>query len=298
MKALVKRILFKNRTGKNFPAVRIDHDEVREKVFLVLENHRLDITSNHCIVCQTPFYLAAWLTEEQFALVEAKIPKVEISVNDELVARLKISFKQTISDAANYIVIFHIDDAQCYQLNKVHQYFLQRYFQNKATILEGKIYSAMYSYPRRVISVAYQDRDYYNIFPMDFQCFTSNGTYILGLRTTNVTIKKIIESKKVVIADTDAARLETIYYLGSHHSNTPPSLHKLPFKTVPSEMYQFPVPDFAASYKEVEIVENYELGSHMLMIGKVKNSKQLRKGNSSLYHIHFFQLFKSNYTEA
>jgi len=64
---------------------------------------------------------------------------------------------------------------------------------------------------------------------------------------------------------------------------------------VESENYHFPVPDFAGSYKEIEIVSNKKLGYHMMMIGKVINTKKLRKDPTSLYHLGFLQSCKSNY---
>ena len=124
-----------------------------------------------------------------------------------------------------------------------------------------------------------------------------SGIFILGLRTTNIALEKILTVKKVVISDTDNADINVIYSLGKHHSTAPPKLDDLPFDTLDSELFKFPVPDFSASYKEIEIIKSQELGSHMLLIGKVLNHKQIRNKSSSLHHIHYFQFCNSNYQE-
>ena len=133
---------------------------------------------------------------------------------------------------------------------------------------------------------------------MDIQGhITESGLYILGLRTTNLALNKIIASKKVVIGDTHKADIKTIYDLGKHSSKDPAPLETLPFSTVNSELFHFPVPDFSSSYKEVEIIRNRLLGYHMLLVGRVINTKQTDPDPSSLYHVHIFEFMDSGYKD-
>ena len=154
----------------------------------------------------------------------------------------------------------------------------------------------MYSYPRSIIIVSYKDADYCNIFPMDIHGYIQEEEmYLLGLRTTNVTLDKILAAKKVVVCDTNDVDINTVYDLGKHSSKSPAAPDHLPFKTTESELFRFPVPDFVGSYKEIEIITNKKMGYHMLMIGKVLNKKQVKDDPSSLYHIGFLQFQKGNY---
>jgi flavin reductase (DIM6/NTAB) family NADH-FMN oxidoreductase RutF len=194
--------------------------------------------------------------------------------------------------------LYKIENIKNYQLSALHRLVLFAYFlRSKAnTYYSRKVISALYSYPRKIIIVSYRDDAYYNIFPMDIQGFIEQeNIYILGLRTTNITLSKILEAKKVVISDTDTVEINTVYNLGKHSSSTPTPKDKLPFGTNDSELFGFPVPDFTGSYKEIEIIHHKKMGYHMLLVGKVVNSKKLKPQTSSLYHVGFLQFQKSNY---
>jgi len=118
--------------------------------------------------------------------------------------------------------------------------------------------------------------------------------YILGLRTTNLTLGKILSTKRLVISDTNKADIKTIYALGKHGSSAPPPLESLPFTVSKSEIFGFPVPDFSSSYKEVEIIQHRELGYHMLMLGKIVNAKETLSEPLLLYHVHILEFLNSD----
>ena len=149
--------------------------------------------------------------------------------------------------------------------------------------------------------VSYKDDSYCNMFPMDIHShIAGEGLYLLGLRTTNLTLNKMLEAKKVVVCDTDNVDINTVYTLGKQPSASPIPLNELPFGTVESEQFGFPVPNFSGSYKEIEIIHHRKMGFHMLMVGRVVNAKQLKPNPQSFYHIGFLQFQQGGYqgTEA
>ena len=73
------------------------------------------------------------------------------------------------------------------------------------------------------------------------------------------------------------------------HGLTPPALDSLPFKVIESEKFGFDIPEWIFSYKEVEILKTINLGSHMLLWGKVMNEKKIKPSTGNLFHIHFLQ---------
>ncbi|NJM24417.1 MAG: hypothetical protein HC859_01705 [Bacteroidia bacterium] len=140
-----------------------------------------------------------------------------------------------------------------------------------------------------MVAVCFSENDYYNIFPMDFKCLCyDDDLCILGLRTTNITLKKMIAAGKVVIGDTDRAPLKTIYDLGNHHSSTPPPVSELPFKVGESKLFKFPVPAFCASYIEVAFYHSEGVGSHTLLIGRIIHRSRAAEPPHHLYHYHYF----------
>src|SRR5258706_4062971 len=297
LKTIAKQVLFNNQNAKTFPAVKLSFDQINEKVLLKQARNAIDISERHCIVCHRPFCMAVWLTAREFLQDGTDGLTVQVLTGDQVSAELTIQVRATIEEEDDWIVVFTIEKGKCFQASRFRQFLIRRNLNKKNTPREDKIYAAMYSYPRKVIAVSFRDKAYYNIFPMDFQCFIKErNLYILGLRTTNITLAKIIETSRLVISDTQDANIHDVYLLGSHHSSAPLPIEKLPFGTSDSELLRFPVPDFASSYKELKITTTMELGGHMLLIAKVVNSKKLKSPISSIYHIHFLESFRSHYS--
>lgn len=297
-KSAVKRLLFKNLDLKDYFAVRIAAGRPEEKVWLKNGNSRLDISEKHCVACEKPFCIAVLVSAGEFHQFSSGKPELVITNGTRISTWLALSLEWQTEEDEHVIALFEIEKVKCYQLSQFKQYILLKYYlgKGKLSYRERKIYGALYSYPRSVVVVSYKEEGYYNIFPMDFQCYVAGrNRYMLGLRTTNITVEKILRAKKVVISDTDTIDISTIYALGRHHSGEPPGINELPFHTTDSERFKFPVPAFSASYREIELTGHYRTGSHLLLIGKVVNTKEIRKGSSPLYHIHFFQSTQSHY---
>lgn len=297
--SLLRKIFFKDRVIRTFFITRLHENEVQERVFLKNGGNSVDITANHAMICLDPFCMAAWLTNEEAVSIDPKKVQFEFRKEKGLNASIKVSFIEQIATPKGQLFLYKIEGVKNYQLSPLHRLTLFGYFlRSKAnTYYSRRVISALYSYPRRIIIVSYRDENYYNIFPMDIQGFLAEeNIYLLGLRTTNATLNKILDAKKVVVCDTDTVDLETVYNLGKHSSKAPAPISELPFGVTDSERFGFPVPDFTGSYKEIEIIHHRKMGYHMLMMGKVVNAKQIKPNPASLYHVGFLQFKKGTYT--
>jgi flavin reductase (DIM6/NTAB) family NADH-FMN oxidoreductase RutF len=301
MKLLIKKLLFRTLYPKPFFGVRIFNGQIEEKVFLQKNSLELDVSDRHNIVCESPFCIAIWVDKDDLREFDTGKMKLRIEKKRKLIALLNIRLKKKLEQESGAILVLQIIKVRCYQLNLLHQFILISFFfsNKKHVYAEAEKYGAIYSYPRRVIVTSFKNDEYYNIFPMDFQGeFPEANIYLLGLKATNITVNKIIESKRVVVSTTEAIDTKTIYDLGVHHSKTPPKVENLPFNVEESELLKFPVPEFSSSYREIEIINSYKLGSHIMLVGKILNSKNLHHSYCSLYHVHFFEHFGSGYAEV
>jgi hypothetical protein len=296
---LLKNLLFKNTEKvQTFYITRLAENHVVEKVFLKKGKHEIDITLHQGMICLDPFCMAVWLPADQLNLIDPQSADILFKKGDKLNAVINVSLIEKMPTGKGGLLLYKIEGVKNYQLSALHRLALFTYFLRAKTntYYSRKVISALYSYPRRIIIVSYMDDSYYNIFPMDIQGYIpEEGLYILGLRTTNITLEKILKEKKVVVCDTDAVDINTVYDLGKHSSSAPTALEKLPFETIESELFGFYVPDFTGSYKEIEIIQHKKMGYHMLMVGKVLNEKKLKENPSSLWHIGFLQYQKGNY---
>lgn len=299
MRSLIRYIVSRNCPGQ-FACVRIATGQVMERMILKNGKREFDITNRNSIVCQTPMHIAVSFRHDQSISFDSDHFEVSVIKGNQTLSTTKLTLVHEIKADLASIFLFKTLDGNCYQSNTLFQNLMFRRFKNphKHTHLEKRIQAALYSYPRNIIVVSFKDQEYYNIFPMDFQCYLpDDDLHIFGLRTTNITLEKILSEKKMVVSDPSAADIKTIYFLGSHNSKIPPRIEDLPFGIIESGQFKFPVPDFASSYKEIEIITNQLLGSHMFFVGRVINKKEIREKTPSLCHLHFFQYLRSGYKE-
>lgn len=298
MKQFIEKLFFKDKKIKTFFISRLSADQIEEKVFLKSGKLNIDITVHHGMICLDPFCVATWLSADQLNLIDQQAVEIQFKKGDKLNASILVSLIEKIATDNGELLLYKIKNIKNYQLNALHRLVLFVYLlRSKAnTYYSRRVISALYSYPRNIIIVTYKDDSYYNIFPMDIHGYIEEeGLYILGLRTTNITLDKILEAKKVVVCDTDTVDINTVYKLGKHSSAAPTPMEELSFGTTESELFGFPVPDFTGSYKEIEIIQHKKMGYHMLMVGKVVNAKQIKKHPKSFYHIGFLQFQNGNY---
>jgi flavin reductase (DIM6/NTAB) family NADH-FMN oxidoreductase RutF len=240
--------------------------------------------------------VARYFSEDKVGAIPDEHVTLAICVKDQDCAVASGKLMQTVTFDTHTIAIFEITEASCLQVGPIRRRLISRYFRNKNTPAQDRMYGALYSYPRKVVAVSHVDATGYNIFPMDFQCLVEpDGICILGLRTTNITLQKILNTGSVTISNTHAVSLEQIYQLGSHHSASPPPMAELPFATSPGKLFGFPVPEFATGYSEIELKASRQLGTHMLMVGNVVNRVNPASPVNAIHHIHYFQSVYETY---
>jgi flavin reductase (DIM6/NTAB) family NADH-FMN oxidoreductase RutF len=295
--SVIQKIFFKNRKTKAFYISRLKGGEIEEQVFLKKGKHMIDVSATHAMICLDPFCMAVWLSNDknQDAFESADI---QFKKGDKLNASLAVSLIEKIPTPNGGLLLYKIINVKNYQLTALHRlaFFAYSLRSKTNTYYSRRAISALYSYPRSIIIVSYRDEQYCNIFPMDIHGYIEQeGIYLLGLRTTNVTLDKIIAAKKVVVADTSNVAIDVVYTLGKQASAAPTPIEQLPFKTFNSEVFGFPVPDFTSGYKEIELISHKKMGYHMLLVGKVVNKKSMNENSASLYHVGFLQFQNSSY---
>ncbi|MCC8427174.1 hypothetical protein [Mucilaginibacter sp. UR6-11] len=294
----VKNIFFKHTDIKTFFITRLTESQIKEKIWLKKGGLIIDITHRQSMICLDPFCIAVWLPLAQGVGDKADAPVIFFTKDGKTTASINVSLIENVPTDNGTLLLYKIESVKNYQLTLMHRLAVLGYLlrSKKNTFQSRRIISALYSYPRKIIIVSYQDDEYYNIFPMDIQGYIlEQGIYLLGLRTTNVTLDKILAAKKVVICESDEMDIEIIYQLGKHPSTSPTKKEEMPFAITESELFGFPVPATIGGYKELEIFYNRKMGYHMLLVGKVANSKVIKESPASLYHVGFLQFQKGDY---
>jgi hypothetical protein len=300
MKKLLRKILLGDIEVEEYSKITIT-GEIKESVFIEIENIGVDISKTHWLLCLEPIVFGVWLkkNEHKIAPDEKERCKIYFSVStnsDFRIARKKavavigVDYFDKIEDDIGTLYLLKLRESRIYHISffKTVLLFNKYYKKPKFSFEKYKSLIAAYSYPRKVRIISFKQDDYFNIFPMDLLGeIPQSGKYVFGLRHTNVALAKIIETKKIVVSEASHIYKNTIYELGRHHSGAPPSIDALPFKTRRTESFGFFIPEWADNYKEIKILKTKNLGSHMLLWGEIINEKTLKQPSDNLYHIHF-----------
>ncbi|MBV9962245.1 MAG: hypothetical protein JO072_08365 [Parafilimonas sp.] len=297
MKKIFSKILFPGLALKEYLTITTDKP-LQEKAYLKNGDNFIDISKIHWLLCVEPVTFGVWLSKEDMQLFfERKQSTIyftgsfcdDNNAAKKSLAILTVELNNKLEDENGTLLLFQVIYTKIKHLSRVKTFLIFSLFYKKPGISFQKFKTlvAAFSYPRKVCLISFQKDNYYNIFPMDLLGEIKNKQYVFGLRHSNSALEKIIETKKIVVADVSYKYKELTYQLGKHHSLNPPAINSLPFKIIHSASFRFPVPEFADNYKEIEILKSLNLGSQMLLWGKVINEVSLKRHESSLFHIHF-----------
>lgn len=291
MRSLLTKILYKGIPIKEYASITVGN-HILERVFLKINDSITDVSQEHWVLCLQPIVFGIWLNKPaDFPTQETgyKIFFKEMVPHKKL-AEIQLSFFNSIEEQDGTLLLLKEDRSRLFHTSFIETRLLYSAYYQKTGFSFKKFnsYVSAFSYPRKVRLVSFQNEDYYNIFPMDFvgKIGTTNR-YVFGLRHTNQSLSRIIETKKVIVSEVPFRYKEDIYKLGNYHSSSPPPLNQLPFNTLASKSFGFPVPEWAQCYNEIRITQTMSLGSHMLLWGESQHEEILNTGTGNLYHIHF-----------
>ena len=276
-------------------------DDIREAVFLEIGGSWIDVARDHWVLCIEPIVFGVWIRKDQLLLQPDRgmkcrlyfsagsggdrkkfIRNAEVALTLELVDR--------IDEGAGSLFLLRLQKSHLYQFPfiKIFLLFFRYYRRGGLSFARFKSFVAAYNYPRRVRLISFRQENYFNIFPMDLLGdIAGTNRYVFGLRHSNTSLPRILETGKILVAEVSHVHKDMIYQLGKHHSGHPPSLDELPFAVNRSKNFDFYIPALVESYKEVRILRILNLGSHMLLWGEVLEEQVLKDATDHLFLVHF-----------
>ncbi len=293
MKKFLRNILFGDIPVTEYSTITVP-DAINEKVSLEAGGKTIDISAIHWLLCLEPVVFGIWLTKNDEIIYFSKTTEFRMhfrAYEEEPVpvASIRLDFLNRLEEPDGTLLLLRLREVSIHHINFIrNRLIFQRYYKKpEQDFFKLKSFSAAYSYPRRVRLISYRDGSWFNIFPMDLVGdIPGSPRYVFGLRHTNTTLARIIEAKKLVVSEVPNEYKEIIYRLGKQHRQQLAGT-VLPFDLIHSESFDFPVPEWVNSYKEIQINGTLNLGSHMLLWGEEINEKFLSKPSGHLFHIHF-----------
>ena len=289
---------------REFSTVGID-DNIREKVFLGAGARLLDVSGSQWLVGLDPRVIGIWLEgderdglerDEREGMDPGEKYRLYFKDGRDELAAIDLSFFDTIREHDGTLFLFRVTHSDIHHIPAVKARLLYWKFYRKPGVdfERLKAVAAAYTYPRRVRIISFRlDEDYNYIFPMDLLGdLRGPKRYLLGMRHSNTVLKRIMDVKKIVVSEVPAEYKWQIYKLGRNHSAAPPPVSELPFGVVSTRDFGFLIPDWAESYKEINIRHTQDLGSHMLLWGEWKEDIILKTATPRLHHIHFLHFLR------
>ena len=294
MKEVLRKILLGDATIREYATISVD-SEIRERVYLEVNNVRADVSENQWILCLDPAVFGIWLSKKEDINLPVSGTKYKMYFNDDseknagTVAVLALDMFDIIQEDDGMLILLKLTEATSHHINFIKTLYLyQRHYKKpEQNFLKLKSFAAAYSYPRKVRLITFKEGDHFNIFPMDLVGdIPKTNRFVLGLRHTNITLSRIIQTGRIVVSEVPYQYKDVIYRLGKHHRGSiEADTEELDF--IDSEIFKFPIPVWANSYKEIRIKSSKNLGSHMLLWGEEVNTKELNPSAGHLFHIHF-----------
>jgi hypothetical protein len=292
MKKFLRNLLFGDTPVREYATVTVE-DAIQEKVYLEMGGVLIDISITHWLLCLNPVVFGVWLAEKVNTGSFKKEVGYRMYFKDNEgganVAVIKLEYVNRIEENDGTLLLLKLSAVRVHHINfiKTRLLYYRHYKKPEQDLVKLKSYSAAYSYPRRVRLISFREENWFNIFPMDLVGdIPFSKRYVFGLRHSNITLARIIETKKMAVSEVPYEFKDTIYQLGKHHRE-PLSGSDLPFGLIDSKIFNFPIPEWADSYKEIRVVNTMNLGSHMLLWGEEINEIFLHSPHKHLFHIHF-----------
>ena len=290
MRKLLKNILYRGINITEYTSITLNKN-ISEKVFFEIAGSRIDVSVDHWALSLQPVVFGIWISKDLSDLSQDRNGKLLFEEkNGKKLAEVRISIVDRINEKNGCLFLARVEECKLFHVTPLESYLLYKVYYRKPgySFYKFKTFVAAFSYPRKVRLVSFKNESYYNIFPMDFVGkIGQSNYYVFGLRHTNQALPEIIKEKKIVVSEVPLTYKKYIYQLGSHHSSQPPPLEQLPFKTIKSKNFGFPIPEDAECYNEINLTRNINLGSHMLLWGESTDEEIIGTGQGNLYHIHF-----------
>lgn len=300
MKRLIRKMLMGDSTFQGYAKITAP-ERIQEKVYLVTGDKVIDISGRQWILCIEPFIFGVWIETQEIDQAIPDHSQCRIYITNtsssgkrrmmrEAVVVAKLELVDSIRENCGTLLLLELKKSDIHQLNFIKRYliYFRYYKQPGLPFSRFKSFTASYSYPRQVRIISFRQGDYYNIFPMDLLGeIDLHHRFVFGLQCKNVTLPKILESRRLVVSEVSYQYKDVIYQLGRHHSGHPPALESLPFDVIMTENFKYYIPDWAESYREIRILEARKLGSHMLLWGEIMAVHTLTAPVAHLSTVHF-----------
>jgi hypothetical protein len=217
----------------------------------------------------------------------------EMHIDKNSVATLALK-KLSVKKLGETTVIFYTGVSGCHtfihplqqHFNRVRESFRKNKKDNVS--LPGNLYDMVriaYAVPRIIPIISVTDGVDINMFPTDLHGKISSEYYISSLRKDGVANHQVEQTGKLVLSDIESRSFKMAYAAGKNHMRPFRPLENFPWLGQRSQTYQIPLPVSATRYRELKLLESFDVGIHRIHLYTLTHAAQVSPGDT-LAHIH------------
>ena len=143
-----------------------------------------------------------------------------------------------------------------------------------------------YAVPRVISLITVSNNNLFNLFPTDLHGQVDDEHYIISLRTGGKACEQVGTAGKLLLSQVHCNAYKTVYGLGKNHMQDLKPKDHFPFGGSLYLEFKWPLPEQAASYKELRLLDSFSHGIHNIMLFKVVSQHQPGPQTDTLAHIH------------
>jgi len=143
-----------------------------------------------------------------------------------------------------------------------------------------------YAIPRIISLITVSDGHQINIFPTDLHGPIGEKFYLGSLRIGGKANEQVEHYKKIVLSEVSATVFKSTYALGKNHMGNLQDVTRFSLHPEKSKVFNFPLPEAATSYRELQQIDCLDRGIHRIHVYEVLNQSALQRNHSTLAHIH------------
>ncbi len=154
--------------------------------------------------------------------------------------------------------------------------------------LQGNLYDQVriaYSLPRKISLITVSDGNLMNLFPTDLHGSVGDDFYLSSLRIKGKACEQVEKIKKIVISEVDSNQFKMVYHLGKNHVKMMTDKNSFECSGKFSKTFNAPLPIGVILYRELELINSFDVGIHRILIYKVIFSEKVSEAQT-LAHIH------------
>lgn len=257
----------------------------QQEISVMLEGmgEGIDVTFRHSSACAAPFLIAIAFEERTPTPQELRrlsLKFYERGADRKMLGEIALLFKESIPLMDAEVFLFAPRHVRNYCLPGLflwahYSLHLVRKWKSSATpgmemsFLQRRAAMVTFIRPHPTVLGSIKDEFGGNMFPMNVMGALGEGRFGFALRNDRLAGEAVKRVGHLAISNVPVQHASLTYRMAMNHTRAFITWDDLPFSTIPSPMFQIPVPEFAMRVREMEVERVHRIGSHNFYVARI-----------------------------